>query len=55
MACSDDGGMYRDGEGVSKDNAQAIVHFRRTCDGDNMAGCRYLAAAYDSGEGVDQN
>jgi uncharacterized protein len=54
-SCSSLGMMYYRGDGVSKDNFQAIEYFRKACALDEALGCVYLAVMYTNGEGVRQN
>jgi hypothetical protein len=40
---------------VSKDSAQAVTRFRKSCDGGNAFGCKSLGEAYEAGDGVPQD
>ena len=49
------GDMYRQGEGVAKDPAEAATHYQRSADGGDDYGHFRLALAYQRGEGVAQD
>ena len=49
------GDMYRQGEGVTKDPAEAATHYQRSADGGDDYGHFRLALAYQRGEGVAQD
>ena len=47
--CSSLGIQYDNGEGVKKDKAQALVLWRRACDGSDPNGCHSLGIEYEYG------
>jgi len=51
-SCTELGGMYYKGEGVSQDNAKAVQLFKKGCDGGNALGCSNLGGMYYKSEGV---
>ena len=53
--CSNLGRIYRDGNGVSKDDARALTLFQKGCDGGVMKSCSDLGVLYDLGTGVTQD
>jgi|CXWL01.1.fsa_nt_gi TPR repeat protein len=54
-ACASLGMLYVEGEGVKKDNFQAVALFRKACDGGNALGCGNLGIMYEYGAGVRQD
>ena len=54
-ACTDLSRLYRRGEGVSKDDAQAAQLARRGCDGGDARGCTDLGFRYLRGQGVERD
>jgi len=51
-ACKDLGILYRDGNGVARDDARAVAFFSKACEADPPKGCNSLGAMYASGNGV---
>ena len=47
--------MYANGVGISKDNAEAVIWFRRAADNGNADAQYTLALRYDNGTGVEQD
>jgi hypothetical protein len=53
--CTYAGLMYDRGEGIAKDEGQAVSFYRKGCDGGDPMGCRDLALMYRTGTGVAQD
>ena len=53
--CANLAGMYQDGTGVEKDQAQAAILNRKACDGEASTACASLGLQYDNGEGVNKD
>ena len=53
--CTDLGFLYREGYGVTQDNAQARLLFQKGCDGGSATGCTNLGVMYKNGYGVAQD
>lgn len=50
--CNNLGLMYRHGQGVGPDDAQAVALYRKACDGGHLGACNNLGNEYDRGRGV---
>ena len=51
-SCYELGVNYENGNGVSKDQAQAAVYYKKSCEGGNARGCTNLGYLYQFGYGV---
>jgi len=53
--CYNAGWLYRQGDGVEKDDALAFVLFTQACNGGNEHGCTHLGVMYAEGKVVEQD
>jgi TPR repeat protein len=44
--------MYRDGRGVRRDDAAAVLAFVEACRAHNGQACAYVGRAYETGKGL---
>ena len=52
LACTELGKRYRDGRGVTRNDAKAVELYRSACSGGDAAGCAYMGDMLNEGRGV---